>query len=96
MTFCRFAEVTLCRGSRGPSNICKCSVSQMTCALFMERIVLRLGAFHTVMTFFACIGTRYRDAGLEDILIESEVLAAGSVDEWETIQQRYPMSQTDV
>eukprot|EP00057_Strongylocentrotus_purpuratus_P028770 XP_011683244.1 PREDICTED: uncharacterized protein LOC105447183 [Strongylocentrotus purpuratus] len=47
--------------------------------LFRDRIVLRLGAFHTAMTFLACIGTRFRDAGLEDILIESEVLAAGSV-----------------
>ena len=31
------------------------------------------------MTMLACIGTRFRDAGLEDILIDSEVLAGGSV-----------------
>ena len=47
--------------------------------IFQKRIVLRLGAFHTAMTILACIGTRFRDAGLEDILIESEVLAGGSV-----------------
>ena len=39
--------------------------------VFLERIVLRLGAFHTTMTVLACIGKRFRDAGLQDIFIES-------------------------
>ena len=31
--------------------------------IFKERVVLRLGAFHTTMTALACIGKRFRDAG---------------------------------
>lgn len=31
------------------------------------------------MTFMACIGKRFSDAGLQDILIESELVATGSV-----------------
>ena len=37
------------------------------------------GAFHTTMTALACIGKRFRDAGLQDIFIESEIVASGSV-----------------
>lgn len=48
-------------------------------AQFMERLVIRLGAFHTAMSFLACLGKRFRDAGLQDILIESEIVATGSV-----------------
>ena len=47
--------------------------------VFLERIVLRLGAFHTTMAALACIGKRFRDAGLQDIFIESEIVASGSV-----------------
>lgn len=39
--------------------------------LFMERLVLRLGAFHTAMNYMACIGKRFKDARLQDIAIES-------------------------
>ena len=45
----------------------------------MGRIVLRLGAFHLACSFLGIIGKRFRDASLEDILIESDVIAAGSV-----------------
>lgn len=46
---------------------------------FQKRLVLRLGEFHTTMAFLAVIGKRFRDAGLEDILIESGVVAHNSV-----------------
>ena len=45
----------------------------------LGRIVLRLGAFHFACSFLGIIGKRFRDAGLENILIESDVIAAGSV-----------------
>ena len=45
----------------------------------LGRIVLRLGAFHLACLFLGIIGKSFRNAGLEDILIESDVIAAGSV-----------------
>ena len=45
----------------------------------MKKLVIRLGAFHTAMSFLGCIGKRFGDGGLQDILIESEVVAIGSV-----------------
>ena len=45
----------------------------------MNRVVLRMGAFHMCCTLLAVIGKRFGDAGLSDILIESEVIAAGSL-----------------
>ncbi|PIK44379.1 hypothetical protein BSL78_18773 [Apostichopus japonicus] len=44
-----------------------------------QRLVIRLGMFHTKMAYLACIGKRYKDAGLSDILIESGVIALGSI-----------------
>jgi hypothetical protein len=46
----------------------------------LQRIVLRMGAFHTINIFLAVIGRRFGSAGLRDILIEADVLASGSVD----------------
>ena len=46
---------------------------------FMNKVVIRLGAFHTAMSLLACIGKRFRDAGLEDIMIESGIVAQGSI-----------------
>ena len=43
-----------------------------------NRTVIRLGVFHICMTFLAVIGKRFGDAGLFDILVESEVVAIGS------------------
>lgn len=40
-----------------------------------NNVVLRLGTFHTTMTFMSVIG----DAGLSDILVQSGIVAAGSV-----------------
>ena len=45
----------------------------------MNRVVLRMGAFHMSCTLLAVIGKRFGDAGLSDILIESEVIAPGSL-----------------
>ena len=45
----------------------------------MKKLVIRLGAFHTAMSFLGCIGKRFGDAGLQDVLIESEVVAIGSM-----------------
>ena len=46
---------------------------------FIKRLVIRLGAFCTTMSLLGCLGKHFRDAGLQDILIESEVFAIGSV-----------------
>lgn len=46
---------------------------------FMKRLVIRLGEFHTCMSFLGILGKRFGDAGLQDILIESEVVAPGSI-----------------
>ena len=45
-----------------------------------RNVVLRMGAFHTANTFLAVLGKRFGDAGLQDIMVESGVVAAGSVD----------------
>ena len=46
----------------------------------LQIIVLRLGAFHIIINFMAIIGHRFGSAGLRDVLIESDILATGSVD----------------
>ena len=40
-----------------------------------------LGTFHTIMMFMAIIYKRFKDAGLKDVMIQSGVLAEGSVDQ---------------
>ena len=45
-----------------------------------QSIVPRLGMFHTICNFQGIIGKRFRDAGLRDLAVESEVIAEGSVD----------------
>ena len=47
--------------------------------VYKRSIIIRLGAFHTAMTFLACIGKRFGDAGLEEIAVVSEVVAQGSI-----------------
>ena len=44
-----------------------------------ESCILMLGVFHMLMLFLGIIGKRYKDAGL-DVLVQSEVIAEGSVD----------------
>jgi len=43
-----------------------------------SNVVVRMGAFHTSMTFMAVIGKRFGDAGLMSLMVESGVLASGS------------------
>ncbi|XP_041359488.1 uncharacterized protein LOC121375875 [Gigantopelta aegis] len=47
--------------------------------LYMSRIVVRLGEFHTCMSYLGVLGKRFKEAGLQDILIEAEVVAQGSI-----------------
>ncbi len=42
-------------------------------------IVLRMGAFHTTMTFLAVIGKRFGDAGLRDWIVEANILGVGKI-----------------
>ena len=42
--------------------------------------ILMLSMFYMVMMYLGIIGKRFKDAGLRDILIQSQVLAEGSVD----------------
>lgn len=42
---------------------------------FSERLVLRLGAFHITLAMLSCIGKRFRDAGLENLVIEAGIVA---------------------
>ena len=44
-----------------------------------QRLVVRMGAFHIACAYLAALGKRFGDAGLSDILIESGVVAKGSV-----------------
>ena len=39
----------------------------------------RLGSFHLVLNFFAALGKRYQSSGIEDLLIESNTYAPGTV-----------------
>lgn len=47
---------------------------------YMERLVIRMGEFHTAIAYLSCIGKIFADAGFQDIMIESNVVAAGSID----------------
>lgn len=47
--------------------------------IMMHHIIVHMGEFHTCMSFIGMIGKRFGDAGLQDILIESEVVATGSI-----------------
>lgn len=44
-----------------------------------QRIVLRLGAFHTACTLLSILGKRFGNAGLADVVVESRVTGSGSV-----------------
>ncbi|XP_041466296.1 uncharacterized protein LOC121416845 [Lytechinus variegatus] len=47
--------------------------------LYHKRIIIRLGAFHTALSMLACVGKRFGDAGLENLMIESNIVAQGSI-----------------
>ena len=44
-----------------------------------DHLVLRMGTFHTACVMLSIIGKRFADAGLRDILIETDLVAEGSV-----------------
>ena len=45
-----------------------------------QDLFLMMGTFHIILTFLAVISSRFKDAGLHHILIQSSVVAEGSVD----------------
>lgn len=57
----------------------KMQVIQWQTPNFTKCMVVCLGAFHTLMMAMACIGKRFGDAGLNDILTEAEVVASGPI-----------------
>ncbi|GBM17909.1 hypothetical protein AVEN_108996-1 [Araneus ventricosus] len=46
---------------------------------YKTSLVIRLGEFHVSMSFLAVIGKRFKDAGLYNILVESGIVAEGSI-----------------
>lgn len=44
-----------------------------------QRLVVRMVSFHIICAYIAAIGKRFRDAGLDDILVESGIVGSGSV-----------------
>lgn len=44
-----------------------------------QKLFIHLGAFHIMMSYFKAIGKVINDCGLSTIMIESEILASGSV-----------------
>lgn len=47
--------------------------------VFMERLIVRLGEFHTCLSFLGILGKRFGSAGLRDLMIESGIVAQGSI-----------------
>lgn len=47
--------------------------------MMTRKLILRMGEFHTCMCFLSAIGKICKGSGLEDILIESETIASGSM-----------------
>ena len=43
-----------------------------------SNVVVRMGGFHIVLNFLSLLGKKFADSGLDDLLIESGVYAAGS------------------
>ena len=44
-----------------------------------EGLVIMMGGCHLLMTLLAIIGSRFGDAGLRDVAVQSEVIAEGSI-----------------
>jgi hypothetical protein len=57
----------------------KAQLIRWTDDVFQNRLVLRLGEFHVIMCFPGVIGKRFQDGGLSNILIESNIVAEGSI-----------------
>lgn len=52
---------------------------QDTDAPLYDKVFIMLGAFHSIMAYFGCLGTFIAESGGPEILIESGVLAPGSL-----------------
>ena len=39
-----------------------------------------MGTFHIFLMFLGIIGTRFKDAGMRDVYIQSKIVAEGSID----------------
>lgn len=46
----------------------------------LNKVVLRMGVFHTVCNLLSIIGKRFGSAGLRDLAVESSIIAEGSID----------------
>jgi hypothetical protein len=58
---------------------CKAQMIRWSDDSLQDRLFLRLGEFHTIMSFLATIGKRFEKSGLEDLLVESQIVAVGSL-----------------
>ncbi|KAG1650788.1 hypothetical protein GQR58_027743 [Nymphon striatum] len=56
-----------------------CEIVWKKKAMFQD-VVLMLGNFHLMMMYLGVIGKRFGDAGLRDVMIQSDVISQGSVD----------------
>ena len=54
-----------------------------------QDLFLMMGTLHIILTFLAVISSRFKDAGSHDILIQSSVVAEGSVDTMFTGSRAY-------
>ena len=56
----------------------KAKETQLNFPAGFSNTLLRLGSFHIALNFLSIIGKKHQSSGLEDLLIESRVCAAGS------------------
>ena len=47
---------------------------------YLNNIIITMGGFHLIMMLLGVIGTRFGDAGLRELAIESDVIAEGSIE----------------
>ena len=45
-----------------------------------RNLFLLVGIFHILLMFLGAIGVRFKDAGMKDVYIQSEIIAEGSID----------------
>jgi len=48
--------------------------------LKFKDLFLMMGTFHIILTFLAVVAARFKDAGLKDIVVQTMIVAEGSVD----------------
>ena len=45
----------------------------------IQALFLQMGAFHVIRAFLSIFGKRFQGAGLDDLIVESEVVSNGSI-----------------